>query len=149
MNSPKSIWGDEIHFDTMILDASSGDSVNMTVQSLSSSEGIFWLENLSTGQTKSYDVAGGDLCGDTAEWIVEDPFDESSTGAVEYFLVWPEFGTMTFDGAVAYTKEGTSVGPEDATLYVIDNFYSGITQNSASVTDDTVSVKWVASGPAT
>lgn len=121
----------------------------MTVEALSTSEGIFYLENLSTGKTESYDVAGGDLCLESAEWIVEDPYDESSNGDVEYFLVWPDFGTMTFDNAVAYTNKGTAVGPEDATLWYVDNYYSGVTQNSVAVTDTTVAVTWVVSGPGT
>ena len=133
--------------DTMILNATTGDSVNMTVEALSDSEGIFWLENLSTGKTESYDVAGGNLCLESAEWIVEDPFVSGSDGG--YFLVWPDFGTMTFDNAVAYTNNGTAVGPQNAEFLVIDNIYNGVTQNSVSVTDTTVSVTWLASGPGT
>ncbi|RFU25544.1 hypothetical protein B7463_g10799, partial [Scytalidium lignicola] len=143
------IYGDEIVFDTNILDASTGDSVNMTVEALSSSSGIFWLDNLSTGETESYNVAGGDLCMQSAEWIVEDPYATDADGDILYFLVWPDFGTMTFDNAIAYTDEGTAIGPEDATLWYIDNYYSNITQNAVAVTDSTVSVAWVASGPAT
>jgi len=143
------IYGSDIVFNTYIFNASTGDTVNMTVEALSSSEGIFWLENLSTGETESYDVAGGDLCMQSAEWIVEDPYASDSDGNIDYFLVWPDFGTMTFDNAIAYTDEGTAVGPENATLWYVDNYYSGITQNSVAVTDSTVSVTWVASGPGT
>ncbi|KAH8803401.1 peptidase A4 family-domain-containing protein [Xylogone sp. PMI_703] len=141
------ISSENVVFDTYILDASTGDTVNMTVEALSSSEGIFWLENLSTGESQSYQVAGGDLCMESAEWIVEDPYASDSEGDIVYFLVWPDFGTMTFDDAVAYTNKGTAIGPEDATLWYIDNYYNNITQNSATVTDSTASVTWVASGP--
>lgn len=70
-----SLWdeNEDAVFDTYILDASSGDTVNMTVQALNSSEGIFWLDNLSTGNSTSYPVTGGGLCMEQAEWIVEDP----------------------------------------------------------------------------
>lgn len=141
------IYGDEITFDTNILNATSGDLVNMTVEALSSSEGVFWLDNLSTGESQSYDVTGGELCRQSAEWIVEDPYASTSDGDVDYFLVWPDFGTMTFDNAFAYTSNGTTVGPEDGEFWYIDNYYSNVTQNSVSVTDDTVSVTWIASGP--
>jgi hypothetical protein len=121
----------------------------MTVEALSASEGIFWLEDLTTGESVSYDVSGGNLCGTTAEWIVEDPYASSSNGSVDYFLVWPDFGTMTFDGAVATTNTGAKIGPANATIDIIENYYNGEVQNSVSVTDSTVSVKWLASGPGT
>lgn len=73
--SRRSLWdeNEDAVFDTYILDASSGDTVNMTVQALNSSEGVFWLDNLSTGNSTSYEVTGGGLCMEQAEWIVEDP----------------------------------------------------------------------------
>lgn len=138
-------------FDTYILDASSGDTVNMTVQALDSSRGVFWLDNLSTGASTSYNVTGGGLCMEQAEWIVEDPWD-GNTEIIAYMLVWPDFGTMTFDNAVAYTNRGTAVTPAGtgSTLYVVESYYDdGITQNNVSVTDSSVSVTWLESGPAT
>lgn len=149
-----SLWdGDEnAVFDTYILDASSGDTVNMTVQALSSSEGRFWLDNLSTGDSTSYPVTGGGLCMEQAEWVVEDPWD-GSTEIIAYMLVWPDFGTMVFDNAVAYTDKGTAVTPagNGSTLYVVESYYdnNNITQNNVSITDTSVSVAWLASGPAT
>ncbi|PSR82758.1 peptidase A4 family-domain-containing protein [Coniella lustricola] len=138
-------------FDTYILDAESGDTVNMTVQSLSSSEGIFWLDNLSTGSSTSYSVTGGDICMQQAEWIVEDPWD-GSTEDILYMLVWPDYGSMVFDNAVAYTNAGSTVAPNAAgsTLYVVESYYDNdIIQNNVSATDSTVTVDWLASGPGT
>lgn len=138
-------------FDTYILDASSGDTVNMTVLAINSSEGVFWLDNLSTGESTSYSVAGGGLCMEQAEWIVEDPWD-GNTEVIAYMLVWPDFGTMTFDNAVAHTDKGTAVTPAGtgSTLYVVESYYDDdITQNAVSVTDSSVSVAWLESGPAT
>lgn len=149
----RSLWDQDENavFDRFILDASSGDTVNMTVEALSSSEGVFWLDNVSTGNSTSYNVTGGDLCMEQAEWIVEDPW-AGSTQNIVYMLVWPDFGTMTFDNAVAYTNEGTAVAPTGtgSTLYVVESYYDNeITQNNVSVTDSSVSVTWLASGPAT
>lgn len=86
-----------------------------------------------------------------AEWIVEDPW-AGSTEAIAYMLVWPDFGTMTFDNAVAYTNEGSSVTPTGtgSTLYVVESYYDdSITQNNVSVTDSSVAVTWLESGPGT
>lgn len=148
-----SLWdeNEDAVFDTYILDASSGDTVNMTVQALNSSEGVFWLDNLSTGNSTSYPVTGGGLCMEQAEWVVEDPWD-GGTEIIAYMLVWPDFGTMTFDNAVAYTNEGTAVTPigTGSTLYVVESYYdNNITQNNVSVTDSSVSVTWLESGPGT
>jgi hypothetical protein len=148
-----SLWDDDEKsvFKTHILDASSGDTVNMTVQALSSSKGVFWLDNLSTGDSTSYPVTGGGLCLEQAEWVVEDPWD-GGTEAIEYMLVWPDFGTMVFENAVAYTGKGTAVTPAGtgSTLYVVESYYdNSIKQNTVSVTDSSVSVAWLASGPAT
>ncbi|CAN8099679.1 unnamed protein product [Discula destructiva] len=147
------LWDGEEHavFDTHILDASSGDTVNMTVQALNSSEGTFWLDNLSTGDSTSYNVTGGGLCMEQAEWIVENPW-AGNTETIRYMLVWPDFGTMTFDDAVAYTDQGTIVTPTGtgSTLYVVESYEdNSIVQNNVSVTDGTVSVTWLESGPAT
>lgn len=148
-----SLWDDGHNSvcDADILGASSGDTVNMTVQALNSSEGVFWLDNLSTGNSTSYPVTGGGLCMEQAEWIVEDPWYGNAQN-ITYMLVWPNFGTTTFDNAVAYTDKGTAVTPTGtgSTLYVIESYYDhNITQNNASVTDSTVSVTWLESGPAT
>lgn len=137
---------DDVQFDTYILDASSGDSVNMTVEALSTTEAVFWLDNLSTGESASYSLTNQALCLENAEWIVEDPYTESSKGSIE-FEVWPDFGTMVFENAVATTNTGASVGPADATFFVIDSYYDDITLNSVSVTDTTVSVTWLDSAP--
>lgn len=137
---------DDTQFDTYILDASSGDLVNMTVEALSTTEAVFWLDNLSTGESSSYSLTNEALCLETAEWIVEDPYTEDSQGNIE-FEVWPDFGTMTFDGAVATTNTGAEVGPANATFFVIDSYYDDITLNSVSVTDTTVSVTWLDSAP--
>lgn len=67
-------------------------------------------------------------------------------------LVWPDFGTMTFDNAVAYTDKGTIVTPTDAgtTSYVVESYYdNNITQNNVTISESSVAVTWLASGPAT
>lgn len=123
----------------------------MTVQALNTSDGVFWLDNLSTGESTSYPVTGGGLCMEQAEWIVEDPWD-GGTEIIAYMLVWPDFGTMLFENAVAYTDKGTAVTPIDtgSTLYTVESYYDNdITQNNVSVTDTSVSVTWLASGPGT
>lgn len=123
----------------------------MTVQALNTSDGVFWLDNLSTGNSTSYAVTGGGLCMEQAEWIVEDPW-AGNTKNIDYMLVWPDFGIMTFDNAVAYTDAGTIVTPAGtgSTLYVVESYYdNSITQNNVSVGDTEVVVTWLESGPAT
>lgn len=123
----------------------------MTVQALNSSEGVFWLDNISTGNSTSYNVTGGGLCMEQAEWIVEDPW-AGNTEEIIYMLTWPDFGTMLFDNAVAYTNAGNAVTPAGtgSTLYVVESYYdNNITQNNVSVTTDAVAVTWLESGPAT
>lgn len=86
-----------------------------------------------------------------AEWIVENPW-AGNTQNIDYMLVWPDFGTMVFDDAVAYTDAGSVVTPTGtgSTLYVVESYYdNNITQNNVSVTDNTVAVTWLESGPAT
>lgn len=123
----------------------------MTVQALNSTDGLFWLDNLTTGNATSYSVTGGGLCGAQAEWIVEDPWN-GNTEVIDYMLVWPDFGTMVFDHAAAYTDAGAVVTPADngSTLYVVESYYdNNITQNNVSVTGSEVAVTWLESGPST
>lgn len=138
--------GNDTQFDMYILNATSGDNINMTVQAASHTEGTFWLDNLSTGESISYSLSNRALNLQAAEWIVEDPVDLDSDGKRQY-VVWPDFGTVVFENAVATTNTGTSVGPADANYVVIQSYYGNITQNSVSTTDTTVSVTWLNSAP--
>lgn len=77
---------------------------------------------------------------------------DGGTEIIAYMLVWPDFGTMTFDNAVAYTNKGTAVTPIDSgtTSYIVESYYdNNITQNNVTATDSSVAVTWLASGPAT
>lgn len=88
---------------------------------------------------------------DQAEWIVENPW-AGNTEIIEYMLVWPDFGSMVFDNAVAYTNTGNSVAPNGAgsTLYVVESYYDhNITQNNVTASSGQVTVDWLESGPAT
>ena len=53
------------------------------------------------------------LCGENAEWIVED-YEEGSS-----LIPFANFGTVTFTGVVATTSSGSTVGPSRAVIMIL------------------------------
>lgn len=92
------------------LEVSAGDVIRATVTSYSSTSGIATIENLTNGQSGSTELTSTyALCGQNAEWIVED-FEDGNGNLVPF----ADFGAVTFTDAVAtgtgyYTSDGASV----------------------------------------
>lgn len=93
------------------LSISAGDVIFMSVTSSSSTSGVAVIENLTTGKSVSKTITSSSaLCGENAEWIVE---DFESNGSLVAFA---DFGDVLFTGAVAKTNTEGNVGTSGATL---------------------------------
>jgi len=112
---------------------SPNDTVTLTATSHTPTAGTVTITNLSTNQTVSQAVnSTSALCQQNAEWIVE---DYAAGGIVRF----DDFGTVTFTDAEATAKNGSTVGPEDAAIYEIQQ--NGTTLATASVQGKAVVVK--------
>lgn len=102
------------YFSDIIINA--GDTIRLTVTADSSTSGEAVLENLSNGQTVSqYITSTYALCGQGAEWIVEDYLQDVGNGT--YSLVpLCDFGTVTFSNASAQTSSGSTLSPQSANI---------------------------------
>ncbi|KAI0325216.1 acid proteinase [Cubamyces sp. BRFM 1775] len=112
-----------------------GDVITATVVATSATSGTATLINESSGQRMSHTFSGQPaLCQYSAEWVVE---DFTSGGK---YVPLANFGTVTFTNLGAETADST-VGPAGAR--VIDIRQNGTVYTSASVTSDSVTVKYV------
>ncbi|KAK3937951.1 concanavalin A-like lectin/glucanase domain-containing protein [Diplogelasinospora grovesii] len=94
-----------------------GDNVAGNVTVTSSTSGIMEVINYTTGLGVIVTVSGGGgtLCGQSAEWILEDP---SSNG----LLPFPNYNTATYFAASATMNNGASVGFDGSTdIYLVSN----------------------------
>jgi hypothetical protein len=112
------------------ISVTSGNVIKVTVTKTSDTGGVTTFENVSTGKAASHTFtkqSSGTLCGENAEWIVED-FEEGSS-----LVPFANFGTVTFTGASAIVGGSTvTPGGDDAqTIY--------IEQNSKVLTTTTIS----------
>jgi hypothetical protein len=87
------------------------------VTKISDEGGVTTFDNTSSGESKSHTFSGqtdGTLCGQDAEWIVED-FESGSS-----LVPFADFGTVTFTGASAVIGGSTvTPGGDDAdTIYI-------------------------------
>jgi len=104
---------------------SGGDVIKVSVIATSTTSGSAQVENLSNGQSASQQLSSAyALCGQNAEWIVED-FDDN--GAPVPFA---NFGTVAFWDALA-TGSGTYT-PDGAIIMEIDQNSQVLTSSSAS-----------------
>ncbi|BCS01764.1 A4/G1 family peptidase [Aspergillus luchuensis] len=129
-------WYPDYAYDFSDISISAGDTIKVTVDASSDTTGTATIENVSTGTTVTHSFTGGvdgDLCEYNAEWIVED-FEEDDS-----LVPFADFGTVAFTSCSA-TKDGSSVGPEDATIIDIEQ---SEVLTSVSVTDSEVVVKYV------
>lgn len=117
-----------------------GDSITVTITKSSTTSGVTTLINNSNGQRGSFTFTNepqGTLCGQNAEWIVE---DFESGGALVPFA---NFGKVTFTGASAVVN-GQTVTPGSSsgtdTIFLEQN---GQTLTSTSFSGGTVSVSYV------
>ncbi|OJD38844.1 aspergillopepsin-2 heavy chain [Diplodia corticola] len=117
-------WYPDYAYDFSSFSVSAGDVIVMSVVSSSSTSGTATLDNLTTGKTVSKTLSSSSaLCGENAEWIVE---DFESNGELVAFA---DFGTVLFTGASAKTTTET-VGTSDATLIDIKQGNSVLTSAS-------------------
>ncbi|PQE06679.1 aspergillopepsin-2 precursor protein [Rutstroemia sp. NJR-2017a BBW] len=97
------------------LTISAGDVIKTTVEATSLKAGTATIENVTTGKTVSISLtSSSSLCGENAEWIVED-FESGSE-----LVALADFGTVTFTDCSAATSE-TSEGVSDATVIDIES----------------------------
>ncbi|KAJ4464535.1 aspergillopepsin-2 heavy chain [Lentinula edodes] len=98
-------WYPDTAFDISGFDISEGDSITVTVDATSDTEGTITLENTSTGQSVTQTVSAPDssatLGGQNVEWIVED-FEENGS-----LVTLCDFGTITFTDASASAGSST------------------------------------------
>ncbi|KAB2569772.1 Aspergillopepsin-2 protein [Lasiodiplodia theobromae] len=93
------------------LSISAGDVIAMSVTSSSSTRGVAVIENLTTGKSVSKTITSSyALCGENAEWIVED-FESGGS-----LVAFADFGDVLFTGAVAKTNTEGNVGTSGAVL---------------------------------
>jgi len=115
---------------------SAGNTITLTATASSSTAGTVTITNVSTGKTVTKSLTStAKLCGENAEWIVED-YEEGSS-----LVPFANFGTVTFTGAVATTSAGSTVGPSGATI--IDIRQSSQVLTSVSTTSNSVTISYV------
>lgn len=95
------------------LPLSSGDSLSINITATSTTTGIIYLENETTGDYQSfqYDEPDYPLTGKYAEWIVE----EFSSDPV------PFFGSIDFTSTLAITSDGNSFDASSASLVQVED----------------------------
>jgi len=122
------------------ISVTSGNVIKVTVTKTSTTGGVTTLENVSTGETATHTFTNqrsGTLCGENAEWIVED--FESGNALVPF----ANFGTVTFTGSSAIVG-GTTVTPASAaadTIVLVSSSDAALT--TTTVSGGTVTVKYV------
>ncbi|KAJ3711469.1 aspergillopepsin-2 heavy chain [Lentinula guzmanii] len=98
-------WYPDAAYDFTSFDISEGDSITVSVEATSDSEGTITLENITTGQSVTQAVSAPDsstvISGQNVEWIVED-FEENGS-----LVVLCDFGTITFTDASALAGSST------------------------------------------
>lgn len=114
------------------IEISAGNQIKLTVLAWSPTAGTATIENLSNGQVVSKSLNSTyPLCGQNAEWIVEDY--QTGTSLVPF----ADFGTVTFTNAVATASGTQNYYPSGANITEIrqnNQVLTNVTTNSASVT---------------
>ncbi|CAK5271619.1 unnamed protein product [Mycena citricolor] len=112
-----------------------GDVITLVATKTSSTSGTVSITNETTGKSVHKTLTGSHkLCGENAEWIVED-FEEGSS-----LVPFADFGTVTFTGAKATLASGGTVGPSGAQLLDIEQ---SSVLTSVSATSDSVTIRYV------
>ncbi|RAL04931.1 A4/G1 family peptidase [Aspergillus ibericus CBS 121593] len=118
---------DTVSFD---MDFNIGDVIVASVESLSSSEGVAILENLTTGKnvtaTATAPSTSATLVGQTAEWILEDLAVDGDG------LTLIDFGEAVFTGCVAKAG-GRTVNLDGAELYAVEDSTSDHVQAAPEI----------------
>lgn len=128
-------WYPDYAYDFSGFSLTAGNVIVATVTSSSSKAGVAKLQNLSTGKTVTKSLTSSSaLCGDNAEWIVED-FEEGSS-----LVNLAGWGTVSFTGATALTNKGSETA-SGATAIDIEQNSKVLT--SVSISGSTVKVSYV------
>jgi len=122
------------------ISVTSGNEIKVTVTKTNDNSGVTTLENVSTGETASHTFtsqSGGTLCGENAEWIVEDFTSGDS------LVPFADFGTVTFTGATAIVggETVTAAAADADTIVLVSSSDASLT--ITSVSGSTVTVKYV------
>jgi len=117
-----------------------GNVITVTTTKTSDNGGVLTLENVSTGETATHTFTGqtgGTLCGENAEWIVEDFTSGDS------LVPFADFGTVTFTGATAIVggETVTAAAADADTIVLVSSSDSTLTDTTIS--GSTVTVKYV------
>jgi hypothetical protein len=84
----------------------------MTVVATNTTHGVATVSNLSNGQTASQHLTSSSaLCGQNAEWIVED-YSENNA-----LVPLCNFGTVKFESASATMESGATLTARDAVVF--------------------------------
>ena len=107
---------------------SAGDVITLTVTTSSATSGNVTIENVTGGEVVSKGLtSNAPLCGQNAEWIVEDYIQGTS------LVLFADFGSVTFTNAQAGTYT-----PSGATLIDIEQNNTVLTSTSTSGSSVTI-----------
>jgi hypothetical protein len=132
-------WLPAASYDFTGITISGGDIVKLTVTSSSPTSGTAKIENLTNGQTVSESLTSDTpLCGQDAEWIVEDFTVGTSSGSSQ--VPFADFGTVAFTAAEA-TGTGTYT-PSGATT-IFDIVQNNVLLTSTTTSGSSVTIKYL------
>ncbi|KAJ3499355.1 hypothetical protein NLG97_g399 [Lecanicillium saksenae] len=109
--------GDVTYYAYYQLFGSSGPMINTNLAATSSTDGTFYWENHTTGESSTMALQsnqGHSICTESVEWINERPGDPGNRRP------FPDFTNFSFSGISAATYDGSTVnldGAEDWILY--------------------------------
>ncbi|KAE8351957.1 putative aspergillopepsin [Aspergillus coremiiformis] len=132
-------WFPDFSYDFSNIEFSVGDNVRVSINAFDTSSGNATVENLTTGKTVSHTFPNqgydAQLCETNAEWIVED----FSRGFV--LVPFVDFDTVTFTD-ISAIDNGVKVGAAGSTIFDIRQ--NNVTFTSSTVTNDEITVKYIA-----
>lgn len=109
-------WYPDVPYNFNDITIRAGDTIRLTITADSYTSGRAVIENLTNGHTAShYATSTYALCGQTTEWIVEDPSQVDPYGDVTTEPLC-NFGTVTFSECSARTSSGRTVSPYGAVI---------------------------------
>ena len=128
-------WLPAPSYDFTGITISAGDVVRLTVTASSATSGTAKIENLTNSQMVSERLTStSPLCGQNAEWIVEDFSVGTSSGTSQ--VPFADFGTVAFTNAEA-TGTGTYT-PSGAILFDIEQNNQILTSTTTSGSSVTI-----------
>jgi len=121
-------WYPDYSYDFSGVTISVGEAIKLTVSVTSKTAGVATLQNLTTGKTVTHTFTGeSTLCQTSAEWIVED-FEDGSTS-----VPFANFNSVEFYDAYAI-ENGQTVYPNATTGKILDMKQGSTTVCTCSLT---------------